>query len=207
MMVRWAVIASTALLGIVAAQAADAPASGTLVPGMLVPGLPATGTPAPPNPPAPGAPAPETAAPATPGPGAAAPQTTVPERAAPKSPNPRKTVRHRPAPRKEPAAEEAEKPGAVEEAARTCIHNRLKALIEEDQRGDIAADAALNACTQGLKAEFKAKNKSYCEAVAYTGWLVSDENSKLNGVQAQPYQPNMAFIQDCAKTQSWEKHR
>ena len=99
------------------------------------------------------------------------------------------------------------KPDSVEEAARTCVHNRLKALVAEDERGDIANDATLNACTNDLRAEFKAKKKSYCEAVAYTGWLVADENSKLNGVQGQPYEPNKAFLQSCAKSHSWEKQK
>lgn len=100
-----------------------------------------------------------------------------------------------------------EKPGAVEEAARSCIHNRLKALVDEGQRDDPAADAPLRTCSDGLRNEMKAKKKSYCEAVAYIGWLVADENNKLNGVQGQPYQPNKAFIQDCSKTESWDKHR
>jgi hypothetical protein len=53
----------------------------------------------------------------------------------------------------------------------------------------------------------KGQKKSYCEAVAYIAWVVADENSKLNSVQGQPYQPNPAFIRDCSKTESWEKHR
>jgi outer membrane biosynthesis protein TonB len=120
------------------------------------------------------------------------------------------------APIKRPARKEKEKPepvqekpaaAAVEETARTCIHNRLKELVAQDQREDIATDAALRACSDGLRTEMKEKKKSYCEAVAYIGWLVADENNKLNGVQGQPYQPNRAFIQDCSKTESWEKHR
>jgi hypothetical protein len=100
-----------------------------------------------------------------------------------------------------------EKPIGAEEAARSCIHNRLKELVALDQREDIATDAGLRACSDGLRTEMKEKKKSYCEAVAYIGWLVADENNKLNGVQGQPYQPNKAFIQDCGKTESWEKHR
>jgi hypothetical protein len=100
-----------------------------------------------------------------------------------------------------------DKLGPAEEAARTCIHNRLKELVALDQREDIATDAALRACSDGLRTEMKEKKKSYCEAVAYIGWLVADENNKLNGVQGQAYQPNKAFIQDCSKTESWDKHR
>jgi hypothetical protein len=104
----------------------------------------------------------------------------------------------------EPALEQ---PIGAEEAARSCIHNRLKELVALDQREDIATDAGLRACSDGLRTEMKEKKKSYCEAVAYIGWLVADENNKLNGVQGQPYQSNKAFIQDCSKTESWDKHR
>jgi len=100
-----------------------------------------------------------------------------------------------------------DKPDSVEEAARLCVHNRLKELTAEDQRGDIATDAALKACTNDLQADLKNKKKSYCEAVAYTGWLVADENSKLNGVQGGPYHADKGFLQSCGKTESWEKHR
>jgi hypothetical protein len=106
-----------------------------------------------------------------------------------------------------PKPELEAKPDSAEEAARTCVHNRLKELVAEAQRGDIATDAALNACTSNLKADLKTKKKTYCEAVAYVGWLVADENNKLNGVQGQPYRPDKAFLQNCAKTESWEKHR
>ena len=118
------------------------------------------------------------------------------------------------APAKKEVKKEKEKPemvpdklGTAEAAARTCIHDRLKELVAQDQREDIAADAPLRTCSDGLRNEMKARKKSYCEAVAYIGWLVADENNKLNGVQGQPYQPNRAFIQDCSKTESWDKHR
>lgn len=131
------------------------------------------------------------------------PQTQAP---APK----RKTPIKRPV-KKEKEKEKPEpaqdKPDAAEAAARTCIHNRLKDLIAQNSREDVAADTALRACSDGLRNEMKEKKKSYCEAVAYIGWLVADENNKLNGVQGPPYQANKAFIQDCSKTESWEKHR
>lgn len=129
------------------------------------------------------------------------PQTQAP---APK----RKTPIKRPVKKEKEKPEPAQdKPDAPEAAARTCIHNRLKDLIAQNSREDVAADTALRACSDGLRNEMKEKKKSYCEAVAYIGWLVADENNKLNGVQGPPYQANKAFIQDCSKTESWEKHR
>lgn len=204
-LVRLAAIALTASLGIGFARAADTPPSGTLVPGGVGPRTPAPGAPAPttatPSAPAPSVPAPETAAPA---PDAAAP---TPEKPAPAKPAPHKAVQHRPPAKETPRKDAVEKPSGAEEGARTCVHDRLRQLVAEDQRGDVAADAALNACTNDLKAEFKAKKKSYCEAVAYIGWLVADENSKLNGVSGQPYHPDPGFLQSCGKTESWERHR
>jgi hypothetical protein len=130
------------------------------------------------------------------------------------APSPAQTPAPAPAPKhKAPAKKEKkpeatrDKPGLTEEAVRTCIHNRLKELVAQDQREDIAADALLRACSDRLRNEMKEKKKSYCEAVSYIGWLVADENNKLNGVQGQPYQPNKAFIEDCSKTGSWEKQR
>ena len=92
-----------------------------------------------------------------------------------------------------------------EGAARACVHKRLLDLIAQD-RPNIAGDAALGECTNGLKAELKEKKKSYCEAVSYIGWLIADENSKMNGVQGQPYQLDKASVQRCDKSNTWEKH-
>ena len=200
--VRLAASVLTALLGIGLAQAADTPAPGTLVPGVLVPGMPAPSTRAP------AAPVQEKAAPQKPAPDNPAAEAPASEKAAPEKPAPRKSTQHRrPAAKPAPAKEAVAKPSGVEEATRTCIHDRLRALIAQEDRGDVSADPALNACTNDLKAEMKAKKKSYCEAVAYIGWLVADENNKLNGISGEPYRPDRGFLQDCAKTESWEKHR
>ena len=64
-----------------------------------------------------------------------------------------------------------------EQAARTFIQKRLTELLAE-KYANIAADTALTACTNDLKAELKSKGKSYCEAIGYIAWLVADENSK-----------------------------
>jgi len=150
-------------------------------------------------------PSPAPAGPPSPAPAEPPSQAQTPAPApAPKHKAPAKKEVKKEKEKPEPAQD---KPGLVEEAARTCIHNRLKELVEQGQREDIAADAPLRACSDGLRNEMKAQKKSYCEAVAYIGWLVADENNKLNGVQGQPYQPNRAFIQDCSKTESWDKHR
>jgi len=90
-------------------------------------------------------------------------------------------------------------------AARACVHKRLLDLIAQN-RPNIAGDAALGECTNGLKAELKEKKKSYCQAVSYIGWLIADENSKMNGVQGQPYRPDNAGIKGCEKSNTWEKH-
>src|SRR5947199_8335364 len=92
-----------------------------------------------------------------------------------------------------------------EGAARACVHKRLLDLIAQN-RPNVAGDAALGECTNGLKTELKEKKKSYCEAVSYVGWLIADENSKMNGVQGQPYRPDNAGIQRCDKLNTWEKH-
>jgi hypothetical protein len=92
-----------------------------------------------------------------------------------------------------------------EGAARACVHKRLLDLVAQDLP-NITGDAALGECTNGLKAELKERKKSYCEAVSYIGWLVADENSKLNGLQGQPYQPDKASVQRCDKSNTWEKH-
>ena len=160
----------------------------------------------PPRPtPIPSSPPPAEAPPPAPAEPPAQAQTPTP------TPAPTPAPKHKAPAKKEVTKEKPEaasdKPGPVEEAARTCIHNRLKELVDQGQREDVAADAPLRTCSDGLRNEMKAKKKSYCEAVAYIGWLVADENNKLNGVQGQPYQPNKAFIQDCSKTESWEKHR
>jgi hypothetical protein len=92
-----------------------------------------------------------------------------------------------------------------EAAARECVHKRLAELVAQN-RPNIAGDTALAECTKGLQLELKERQKSYCEAVSYFGWLVSDENSKLNGVKGEPYRPDKASIQRCDKSNSWEKH-
>lgn len=52
----------------------------------------------------------------------------------------------------------------------------------------------------------KTRKKSYCDAVAYVGWLIADENNKLNGVKGQPYRPDEGFLQQCDKSENWERH-
>lgn len=85
-----------------------------------------------------------------------------------------------------------------EKAARDCIHNRITALVAQDNR-NVTADAALTACANDLKGEIKAKKKSECEATDYVGWLITDENSKLNNIKGRPYTPDKAFILRCKK--------
>ena len=92
-----------------------------------------------------------------------------------------------------------------EATARECIHKRLAELVAQNQP-NIAGDAALGECSKGLQLELKERQKSYCEAVSYIGWLVADENSKLNGLKGQPYRPDKASIQRCEKSNTWEKH-
>jgi hypothetical protein len=98
----------------------------------------------------------------------------------------------------------AEAPYKNEATARECVHKRLAELLAQTQP-NIAGDPALAECTKGLQLELKDRKKSYCEAVSYTAWLVADENSKLNGLKGQPYQPDRASIQRCDKSRSWEK--
>jgi hypothetical protein len=93
-----------------------------------------------------------------------------------------------------------------EAAARACVHKRLPELLAQN-RPNIAGDAALAECTKGMQAELKERKKSYCEAVSYIGWLVADENSKINGLQGQAYRPDSAAIQRCEKSNTWEKHQ
>jgi hypothetical protein len=104
-------------------------------------------------------------------------------------------------------AQERTKDGSYknEGTARTCIHTRLTELIAQN-RPNIAGDTVLTECTKGLQVELKDRQKSYCEAVSYIGWLIADENSKLNGLKGQSYQPDKASIQRCEKTYTWEKH-
>ena len=104
------------------------------------------------------------------------------------------------------AAQAQEGPYLSEQAARTCIQNRLAELLAE-RNPNIAADAPLTTCTNDLKAEFKAKGKSYCEAIGYIAWLVADENSKRNGVTGQPYSADKSFLQHCARSETWDRHR
>ena len=68
------------------------------------------------------------------------------------------------------AAQAQDGPYLTEPAARTCIQKRLTELVAE-RRANIAADTQLTACTSDLKAELKAKGKSYCEAISYMAWL------------------------------------
>ena len=104
------------------------------------------------------------------------------------------------------AAQAQDRPYLSESAARTCIQKRLTELLAE-KHANIAADAALTACTNDLKAELKAKGKSYCEAIGYIAWLVADENSKRNAVTGQPYRADKSFLLHCAKSETWDKHR
>src|SRR5262244_1981255 len=91
------------------------------------------------------------------------------------------------------SAQERTKDGSYknEGTARTCIHTRLTELIGQN-RPNIAGDTVLAECTKGLQVELKDRQKSYCEAVSYIGWLIADENSKLNGLKGQTYQPDKA---------------
>ena len=104
------------------------------------------------------------------------------------------------------AAQAQDGPYRSEQAARACIHKRLSELLAEEHR-NIVGDTPLSACTNDLKTELKARGKAYCEAVGYIGWLVADENSKLNGLAGQPYLPDKSFLQNCEKSENWEKHR
>jgi hypothetical protein len=85
-----------------------------------------------------------------------------------------------------------------EKAARDCIHNRMAELVAQDNR-NVTADAALTACANDLKGEMKGKKKSECEATDYVGWLIADENSKLNNIKGRPYKLDKAFILRCQK--------
>ena len=91
------------------------------------------------------------------------------------------------------AAQAQDGPYQSEQAARTCIQQRLAELLAE-RNPNIAADAPLTTCTNDLKAEFKAKGKSYCEAIGYIAWLVSDENSKRNGITGSLTGPTNRFF-------------
>ena len=104
------------------------------------------------------------------------------------------------------AAQAQDGPYLSESTARTCIQNRLSELLAE-KHANIAADAALTACNNDLKAELKAKGKSYCEAIGYIAWLVADENNKRNAVTGQPYRADKSFLLHCAKSETWDKHR
>jgi hypothetical protein len=92
-------------------------------------------------------------------------------------------------------AEEAYK---SEAAARTCIDHRISELLA-DQSRDVTADPALQACSNDLRAELKAKGKTDCEASDYIGWVVAGANSKRYGVTGTAYKPNKAFIAGCQK--------
>jgi hypothetical protein len=66
-----------------------------------------------------------------------------------------------------------------ESAARACVHKRLLDLIAQN-RPNIAGDAALGECTNGLKAELKERKKTHCEAVSYIGWLIAEAPAQHN---------------------------
>ena len=85
-----------------------------------------------------------------------------------------------------------------EKAARDCIHNRMAELVAQNNR-NVTADGALTACANDLKGEMKGKKKSECEATDYVGWLIADENSKLNNIKGRPYKLDKAFILRCQK--------
>jgi hypothetical protein len=85
-----------------------------------------------------------------------------------------------------------------EKAVRDCIHNRMAKLVSQDNR-NVTADAALTACASDLKGEMKGKKKSECEATDYIGWLIADENNKLNNIKGRPYKSDKAFILRCQK--------
>ena len=85
-----------------------------------------------------------------------------------------------------------------EQAARACIQTRLAELVKQDNR-NVTADAALIACANDLKVEIKEKKKSECDATDYIGWVLANENSKLNGISGGPYKPDKAFISRCRK--------
>jgi hypothetical protein len=85
-----------------------------------------------------------------------------------------------------------------EPVARACIDKRISELLEAQTR-DVIGDAALQACTNDLKAEFKEKHKSDCEASDYARWLVANENNKRYGITGSAYKPDKAFIARCEK--------
>jgi hypothetical protein len=85
-----------------------------------------------------------------------------------------------------------------EKTGRTCIHDRLAELVAQDNR-NATADAALTACANDLGTEMKGKGKTDCDATDYVGWIIANENSKLNGLTGQPYKPDKAFLLRCRK--------
>ncbi len=95
-------------------------------------------------------------------------------------------------------------PYASEGATRTCVNKRLTELVAQEHR-DISGDPALIACTTELKAELKKNGKSDCEVIAYSAWLVVDENSKLHGLSGQPYTSDKAFLKHCESLQNDKK--
>ena len=102
------------------------------------------------------------------------------------------------------AAPPKDGPYPSEEAARACIHKRLSELIEQSHR-DINGDPALAACTATLKAELKKDGKSDCEAIAYSAWLIANENARLSGVSGQAYTPDNAFLKHCESLNKGKK--
>jgi hypothetical protein len=80
-------------------------------------------------------------------------------------------------------------------------------VVLTEKHANIAADTVLSTRTDELRAELKAKGKTYCEAVGYIAWLVADENNQRNGVTRQPYRPDKSFLQHCSESETWEKHR
>jgi hypothetical protein len=96
------------------------------------------------------------------------------------------------------AALAADHPYSAEPAARTCIDKRISELLDEGSR-NVTADAALQACTNDLRAEIKGKSKSDCEAADYVGWLVANVNSKRYGLAGQSYKPDRDYLARCKK--------
>jgi hypothetical protein len=84
----------------------------------------------------------------------------------------------------------------TEQVTRACVSKRLTELVAQANM-NVTADAALNACANGLKAEMKEKGKTECDVDDYFGWIIASENNKINGVSGQPYKPNRAFLSRC----------
>jgi hypothetical protein len=51
----------------------------------------------------------------------------------------------------------------------------------------------------------KKNGKSDCETMAYSAWLVANENSKLSGLSGEPYTPDRAFLKHCESAKKAQK--